>query len=154
MAQRYVSLQQFKARGAPDLCPVKFEWCETACTNCVNCKSESRDWSDCWSWCDECNRCKAAAVGNNRYSDPYNYILQPRTLQQTCALSKQFCDNICGVNLCNEYRQQNSAYKFCKRVGSTGCERMYGCKNPNGEQFGYVPPIDPMYNNCKACWKK
>lgn len=151
--ERYVALAQFKARGAPDLCPVKQEWCKTACDKCSAGDGSKCNWSNSRSsWCDECNRCKAAATSDASYNDPYYHTIQHRTLAQTPALAKQFCDNVCGVNMGRDYRAQRDAYGMCLRVGSTGCERMYGCPNPNGRQFGYVAPIDPMYTDCKPCW--
>lgn len=163
--ERYIALEKYKARGATDICPIKREWCNTACNKCVECSSEKgtsrkeypqpeRSYSDCWSWCDECTRCEAAAVSDRSYNDPYNYILQPRSLAQTPALAKQFCDNICGVNMCKPYRQRQQGYQECKRQGAEGCEKSWGCPNPNGLQFGYVAPIDPMFTDCKPCWEK
>jgi hypothetical protein len=151
--ERYVALEKYKARGATDICPIKKQWCDAACKRCVDCKDESRDWSDCWSWCDECQRCEAAAMNERSYNEPYFHTLRRRTLGEVPAIAKQVCDNVCGVNVCKAYGERRQAYNVCRRSGSTDCERKYGCPNPNGIQFGYVLPKDPMFTDCKVCWQ-
>lgn len=148
--------------------------CENACVACADCKRGTRTWSDCWKQCDECNRCAAAAHRNDSYSDPYYYEnpWYQRTLATT-PLSKQFCDNVCGVNMCRAYRERYEGYMQCKRCEQQSkcwsqyqnkcvecpphtspgrCEQKWGGHNLKGAQFGYTPPIDPMYTDCKPCW--
>jgi hypothetical protein len=156
------------------VCPIQKKWCNTACDRCNDCKKESRAWDECWSACDECNRCYAKTVRADVYDDPYNYMFPwyQRTLAET-PLAKQYCDNVCGVNMCRAFRQQKSGYDQCKRCQQRGlcwsqyqsrciecprsqrlqsCEQKWGCPNPHGSRFGYVAPTDPMYTDCKPCW--
>ena len=155
-------------------CTNTYRGCDSACAECNACKRESRSWSECWRKCDQCNRCAAAEYRENKYADPYYYQAPwvHRTLATT-PLSKQFCDNVCGVNMCNAYRDRYNGYMQCKRCemqskcwspyqqrcvecppdSSPGrCEMKWGCPNPNGSQFGHRPPIDPMFTDCKPCW--
>jgi hypothetical protein len=164
-----------------DVCPVEHDWCTTACQRCSDCKRESRGWSECWSACDECNRCHAKWVRADIYNDPYNYSFPwtTRTLATTPALAKQFCSNICGVNMCKAFRERYDGYVQCKRCQQRGqcwsqyqgrcvdcpreqafrsCEEKWGCPNPHGSQTHpvqrFVPPIDPMYTDCTPCWNQ
>jgi hypothetical protein len=156
------------------VCPIQKKWCVTACQRCDDCKREERGWDECWSACDECNRCYARTVREDVYDEPYNYMpwWDNRKLSET-PLAKQFCSNVCGVNMCKAFRQQYDGYAQCKRCQQQGlcwsqyqgrcidcprsqrfksCEQKWGCPNPNGAQFGYVPPRDPMFSDCKPCW--
>ena len=154
------------------VCPKQEKWCNTACQRCNDCKGESRGWSECWSACDECNRCNARKVRSDVYTDPSNYVLLQRKLSDM-PLPKQFCDNVCGVNMCKAFRKQYDGYGQCKRCQQRGqcwseyqgrciecprsqrfrsCEEKWGCPNPNGSQFGAVPPTDPMFTECRPCW--
>jgi hypothetical protein len=88
-------------------------------------------------------------------------------------LSKQFCDNVCGVNMCREYRDRYEGYMQCKRCEQQSkcwsqyqnrcvecpdytspgrCEEKWGSANLRGSQFGYTPPVNPMYTDCKPSW--
>lgn len=152
---------------------IRKDWCLTACQRCSDCKPESRNWSECWSACDECNRCHARTVRDDDYNDPYNYILVNRRLDNTPALAKRFCSNVCGVNMCKAYRQRYNGFTQCKRCQQQGkcwsqyqgrcvdcpreqalssCAEKWGCPNRNGSQFGYGPPVDPMFTDCIPCW--
>ena len=153
-------------------CQFNKEWCASACQKCQDCKKESRAWNSCWSACDECNKCAAKDIRTDVYNDPYNYMpLYPRKLSET-PLSKQFCDNICGVNMCKRFRQRQNGYAQCKRChakglcwseykgrcvdclqNKTSCEKKWGCPNQQSPEFGYVAPIDPMFTECRPCWK-
>lgn len=161
------------------VCPIKEELCTTACERCTDCKAEKqgwqgKEWSECWSACDECNRCHAREVRADQYNDPYNYMVPfvTRSLS-TEPLAKQFCSNICGVNMCKAFRARYDGYSQCKRCQQQGkcwsqyqqrcvkcaqsqayknCEEKWGCPSPHGTQFGYVAPIDPMFTECKPCW--
>lgn len=148
--------------------------CDNVCVKCKDCKRNTQNWTDCWKDCDECNRCSAIAYRNDIYDDPYYYQAPwyKRSIATT-PLAKQFCDNICGVNMCKAYRDQYDGYMQCKRCEQKSqcwsqyqskcvqcpsgsrpgqCERKWGCPNPKGSQFGYVTPIDPMYTDCQPCW--
>lgn len=153
-------------------CPIREDWCNTACQQCDDCERETRTFSECWTACDECKRCQARVHRADVYDEPYFYILQPRTLAGTPAIAKQYCDNICGVNMCKDYRDRLEGYNQCKRCEQQGlcwsqyqnrcvqcpsnqaggCERKWGCPNPNGSQFGFVAPMDPMFTDCRPCW--
>ncbi len=127
------------------------DFCKSACKQCTDCKRETRGW--CSSACDECNRCYAKTYHDDLYTEPYHYRISNRTLKETPALSKQFCDNICGQNMCNKYKQRLQKYHECKMSQPVVvCNRMWGCPNPEGAEFGYVAPSDPMYSDCKPCW--
>lgn len=143
-------MEKYFARQS-DFQSQRMGYCRTACKQCADCKTEMRSWSDCWSACDECNRCYAEAYRSDLYTEPYYYRISNRTLKTTPALAKQYCDGICGVNMCNEYKQRLVGYKQCQ--DNTECKRKWGCPNPNGAEFGYVAPIDPMYTDCQPCWK-
>lgn len=134
-------------------CRQETDYCETSCKQCKDCQREARTWSDCWSACDVCNTCYATASRQDLYSDAYNYRISNRTIGNTPALSKQFCDNICGRNMCEEYRARRKGYQQCGN--NIRCQREWGCPNPNGAgaEFGYRAPIDPMYTDCVPCWK-
>lgn len=171
--QKFLAQQRFRgcANGSGR------EYCNTACQQCDDCERETRGYSECWSACDECKRCQASAIRADVYDEPYFYVLQPRTLAGTPAIAKQYCDNICGVNMCKAYRARQDGYNQCKRCEQRGqcwsqyqqrcvqcpggramtgsassCERKWGCPNPNGAEFGYVPPMDPMFSDCRPCW--
>lgn len=151
---KYLALTFDTPRGTRG---ISDDQCARVCKECKECKSDrSRPWgwSDCWEKCDECNRCSAAAHRADSYNDPYYYRpITKRTLATTPALSKQFCDNICGVNMCKVYRERMAKYEECKRdQGNNDCERKWGCVNPKGAEFGYRAPIDPMFTDCKPCW--
>jgi hypothetical protein len=167
--------------------------CEAAYQHCNDCKRETRNWDECWRACDQLNRCHARSIRADVYNDPYNYVYpwSRRTLSET-PLPTQFCDNICGVNMCKAYKERNNNYQECKRCEQSGgqfrsqsggqfrcwspyhrrcvecggtaltadsqrfktCEEIWGCPNPNGAEFGYVAPIDPMYSDCIPCWDR
>lgn len=151
---KFLALTYDTSRGTRG---ISDDQCARVCQECKECKSDRSQpwgWSDCWEKCDECNRCSAAAHNADSYNDPYYYRPEwtKRTLATTPALSKQFCDNICGVNMCKVYRERMDKYEECKRVNGGQCERKWGCPNPKGEEFGYRAPIDPMFTDCKPCW--
>jgi hypothetical protein len=157
---KFLALTYDQPRGTRG---ISDEQCARVCQECKECKSDRSQpwgWSDCWQKCDECNRCSAAAHNADSYNDPYYYRPDwaQRTLATTPALSKQFCDNICGVNMCKVYRERLDRYDECKRqerlsaTRNGDCERKWGCPNPNGAEFGYRAPIDPMFTDCKPCW--
>jgi hypothetical protein len=168
--QKYLATRARKTA----VCPIQKDWCDTACKRCTDCKSESRSWDECWSACDECNRCYARSVRADVYDDPYYYMpwWGNRSFAET-PLAKQFCSNVCGVNMCRNFRKRYDGYRQCKRCQQRGqcwseyqsrciecprsqrfksCEEKWGCPNPNGTQYGYVRPMDPMYTDCKPCW--
>lgn len=170
--EKYLATQNRKTA----VCPISEEVCETACRSCNDCKPESRSWSDCWSACDECNRCLARKIRSDIYLDPYNYMpwWHNKSVSNT-PIAKQFCDNICGVNMCRRYRRRKEGYEQCLRCKQRGqcwseyqsrcvqcpesqrgrsCEMKWGCPNPFGGEFGYVGPIDPMYTECRPCWNE
>lgn len=169
-------MYKFLATRGPksNICPVRKDWCEAACDRCEDCSPETRTWDGCWSACDECNRCHQRGKRSEFYNDPYNYMFPwyQRKLSET-PLAKQFCSNVCGVNMCRAYRQRYDGYAQCRRCKQKGqcwsqyqnqcvpcsesqlmksCEEKWGCPNPNGSQFGFVPPRDPMYTDCIPCW--
>lgn len=157
---KYLAVNFDEPRGTRG---ISDDQCQLVCSECKDCKqdrSKPWGWSDCWQKCDECNRCSAAAHRADSYTDPYYYRPEwaQRTLRTTPALSKQFCDNICGVNMCKVYRERMDAYDACKQRERLNldnqCERKYGCPNPKGSEFGYRAPIDPMFTDCKPCWSK
>jgi hypothetical protein len=151
--------------------------CATSCKTCKMCKKDTRDYDDCWAQCDNCNRCHADYHNSKQYNEPYEY--RPWFLSvdnhsfSVVPYSKQFCDNICGVRMCKKYRKRLNDYDQCRRCQIQGmcwspyqercikcdlnsamkpCEDKYGCPNPEGYEFGNVPPINPMFTNCNACW--
>lgn len=136
--QRYLDIQKYRPR--PN--------CFKSCQLCDDCKQESPT-IDCWRTCKTCIDCKVDDLNNRSYNDPYFYIHQPRKLSQTPALAKQTCENICGPVKCNEFKQRQASYGKCKQSGANGCERIWGDINPNGSEFGYVAPMDPMFRDCK-----
>lgn len=155
--------------------PIRREWCAVACGRCGDCKRGSdRSWSACWSACDACKRCAAEAHRAKAYNAPYFYMLpwQQRKLSET-PYAKQFCANVCGVNMCKAYSERQYGYEQCQRCQQQSkcwsqyqqrcvpcpksqalksCEQKWGCPSPFGTEFGYVPPVDPMYTDCIPCW--
>ena len=117
--------------------------------------ARSAMWGDQWTAKHELSRCDAREYRNDRYSDPYYY--EPPwgrpTLATTPALSKQFTAGVCGVNQAKEYRERMSQYQACLAAGSKDCERQFGCPNPNGEEFKWTEPKDPLYTDCVPCWR-
>lgn len=86
------------------------------------------------------------------------------------------CRDVCGNKVCDEYHEQLSNYRNCRRCqrkdppqcwdpSSQMCVECppeqalencasrynYGCANPNGYQHADVPPINPLYTGCKSC---
>jgi hypothetical protein len=129
---------------------------------------------DFWKRRHNCNQSKAAEYREDRYNEPYYY--EPpwgrTTLAKTPSISRQFTAGVCGINQATEYAQQFEGYKQCQRCERQGmcwsseqrkciecsnpgqCERKWGCPNPNGEEFAHVAPKDPMYTDCKPCWRR
>lgn len=79
------------------------EQCQSNCDKCAMCETETRDNSDCWDSCDKCNRCYAQTKVSKTYNEPYEYYLGYRN--NKIPYSKAYCNNICGVRLCNSYRE-------------------------------------------------
>lgn len=147
--------------------------CAEACQKCEDCKGESRGWSDCWKYCDECNRCTQRAFHTRRYEKgpfyPANVFVQPAP-----NYNLPNCNLVCGANVCQKYRYRKHGYDQCKRCeqsgkcwcesekkcvdcpvmshGSGHCEAKWGSPNPMGAQFNHVPPINPVYTNCQGWW--
>ena len=101
-------MKKFIAKQSPQYAQYRTDNCQSACETCKVCQKETRDWDQCWSACDSCNRCHARWVRQQSYNEPYNYRFPfyNQTLKDT-PLSGQFCDNVCGVNMCNTYRKRN-----------------------------------------------
>ena len=92
--------------------------------------------------------------------------------------SKFDVSNVCGVNKKREYEEQYNNYIQCKICRDSGkcwsryqqkcvncdagqmsktCERLYGCKrnaNVPNDIVEYVPPKNPLYTDCRLCWKE
>lgn len=111
----------------------------------------------------------------NEFDAPYYYVHPwgPDRTLDTTPLSKQFSAGVCGVNTARAYDERIDNYRMCKTCEIRGqcwspyenrciecpadsspgrCEDKWGCPNQNGAEFGFRPPVDPMFTNCKPCW--
>ena len=174
-----IKMYKFQAKQSQRFGFYRQENCDAACENCKTCKKDTREYQDCWSSCDACNRCVADSKNSESYDDPYEYrpwfLSVDNHSYAKVPYTKQFCDNICGVKMCNTFRKRHDDYTQCKRCQLKGkcwspyqkrcidcshnnafksCERKYGCLNPRGSEFANVAPINPMLTNCMPCWNE
>lgn len=156
----------------------QWESCGVACDNCRICKSTSPFGMQCWRHCDRCRYCKFRGHHTAQTRDPPYFNRHPDLPDPNYinfAASKFTTGGVCGPVLYADYIRQYNDYVHCKQCQLRGecwskyqqkcvvcsdeqlavpCEEKYGCQNPNGPLFGYGPPRDPMFTNCKKCWEK
>lgn len=91
------------------------------------------------------------------------------------AWSKFHLNGVCGPKIEDEYNNQYSNYKECQRcqVGGScwsemekkcvkceknellkSCETKFGCENPFNPNLPHVAPKNPLYTDCRPCWRK
>lgn len=172
-------MYKFMAKDSKKYGFYRMKNCMEACDRCKMCSKDTRDHDQCWSACDNCNQCNANYHNTKLYDEPYEY--RPWFLSVDnhnygiIPYAKQYCDNVCGVKMCNRYRERIDNYNHCKRCQVQGkcwspyqsrctdcsyaqsqkpCENKYGCLNPKGSEFANVPPIDPMFTGCMPCWNE
>jgi hypothetical protein len=159
--------------------------CREKCNKCTICKTLASPYSPCWEACNSCNQCKDGIKRNDMWNKPYTYLWphNPRAHSQPNIVThrlgrmpvSQFCSNVCGHNLCKEYREQYDNYMQCQRCQiknqcwspyqnrcitcephqyQKSCARRWGCVSPEGPEFGFVAPINPMFTDCVPCWSR
>lgn len=148
--------------------------CIKDCKKCWLCKSTRSPYDTCWSACEKCNFCNMHRKRSNLWDQPYVYSHPDAPLARSeLPVGKRFCENICGYNMCKGYRDRFDNYKQCQRCQlqnkcwseyqrrcvecephqyQKSCEEKMGCRSPFGKEFGFVPPIDPMFTECVPCW--
>jgi len=64
------------------------------------------------------------------------------------------CNDYCGENVCNDWRNQMNLYEECQLTNNqTECRRRFGCKQWEGNyRYRLTPPIHPHLTDCEPCW--
>jgi hypothetical protein len=155
----------------------KWKSCKDACEDCRICKIVNPFRQQCWRPCDRCRYCKFRNFESSKthdlpYYNKHPYLPDPAFVDYTAPT--MVTSRMCGPVAYARYINQYNNYIRCKECQAVGtcwskyrgkcvecsdeqlavpCERKFGCPNSSGNLFPYGPPKNPIYTDCKLCWK-
>lgn len=157
--------------------------CKDACEDCNICRKANPFYQNCWRSCDRCRTCHLRNHRSLKTRDPpywnrHPYAPDPNLSEASIniqhPMSRFTTTNVCGPVMYQEFINRYSNYVQCQKCQSHGkcwsryqqkcvdcdeghlaksCEIKFGCPNPMGPMFPYVPPRDPLMTDCRPCWQ-